>query len=333
MQKILVICGPTATGKTSLAINLAKKFNGEIISADSRQVYKCMNIGTGKDIPPDVRCQTSAIRKVGFYKIKNIPLWGYDLADFKKEFSVSLYLKIARRIVQDIQKRNKLPIIVGGTGLYIQGLIDGIASLDIPRNNLLRVRLEKKSVDEILKVLLKVDPERASLLNVSDKKNKRRLIRALEIIKFNKSHKKIKSIPGLAKKNKIFFVGLTGDTASLNKRIKRRVSKRIKDGFEKEIKSLIKKGFLKSPQALNTMGYKQWLLNKSNKGTFNEFINTWETAERKYAKRQITWFKKEKRINWHNVNELGFDKTIEIEFKKWYDEGNETSRSKGRTLI
>lgn len=333
MQKILVICGPTATGKTSLALILAKKFNGEIVSADSRQVYKGMDIGTGKDLPSHSKFEIRNSKLGGFYIVKNIPLWGYDLVDSKKEFSVSQYVKIARRIIEDIKKRNKLPILVGGTGLYIRALIDGIDSVDVPKNDLLRKKLEGKPSEEIFEILKEADSLRASLLNNSDKKNKRRLIRALEIAEFKKLGKKIKVKPCLKNNNDVFFVGLTGNVEILNKNIKARVFQRIENDFLEEIKNLIKDGFLQSPQAVNTLGYKQWLENRSNKGTLEEFVNTWEIAERKYVKRQLTWFKKDTRLQWFDIGNLGFEKMIEKMIQKWYDGGNEASSSKSRTFV
>jgi tRNA dimethylallyltransferase len=133
-SKLLVICGPTSTGKTILAISLAKKFNGEIVSADSRQVYKGLDIGTGKDLPKNAKIKYLWMKKFGFYEIKGIKIWGYDLADPRHSFSVSQYLRFAERVISDISKRGKLPILVGGTGLYIKGVVDGIPTAEIPKN-------------------------------------------------------------------------------------------------------------------------------------------------------------------------------------------------------
>ena len=137
MHQLLLICGPTATGKTHLALDLAKKFNGELISADSRQVYKGLDIGTGKDLPVNSKFQMEN-DKLGFYSINGVKVWGYDLVEPKREFSVAQYIKIANDIIKNIWERGKLPILIGGTGFYIQGIVDGIPRAQIPINNKLR---------------------------------------------------------------------------------------------------------------------------------------------------------------------------------------------------
>lgn len=185
MEKLLVICGPTATGKTSVAIHLAKKFNGELVSADSRQVYRKMDIGTGKDLPQNSSFQfpVSSLKKqdVGFYVIDGIRLWGYDLIDPQNDFNISKYLNIAKDIIEEIWKRDKLPILVGGTGFYIKGIIDGIGTSQIPKDESLRKSLEKKDVEELFEILAQTDSVRSSKLNKSDRNNPRRIIRAIEI--------------------------------------------------------------------------------------------------------------------------------------------------------
>ena len=173
MQKLLVICGPTSVGKTSLAIRLAKKFNGEIVSADSRQVYKKMDIGTGKDLPANSKLQTLN-SKLGFYLIQSIKLWGYDLVEANEEFNVSEYLNIAKTVITDIQKRGKLPILVGGSGFYIKGVIDGIPTVNIPANKELRNKLESMTAPDLFEKLAELSAERAGSMNSSDKKNPRR---------------------------------------------------------------------------------------------------------------------------------------------------------------
>jgi tRNA dimethylallyltransferase len=191
-KKLLVICGPTAVGKTSLALSLAKKFNGELVSADSRQVYKKLDIGTGKDLPINIKYQISNIKWNGhavyFYEIGETRLWGYDLIYPTEEFSVGQYIEIVRRIIEDIWERNKLPILVGGTGFYIKGVVDGIATASIPKNLELRKSLKEESVKSLFEILTRTNSVKAKLLNVSDRNNPRRLIRAIELSEHKDEH-------------------------------------------------------------------------------------------------------------------------------------------------
>ena len=151
-KKLLVICGPTATGKTQLGFRLAKQFNGEIVSADSRQVYKYMDIGTGKEWDDEIK------------------IWGYDLVDPKESYSVSDYFREMKIVIEDVWSRNKLPIIVGGTGLYIKSLVDGIPTVDIPKNENLRKSLEKISIEEMFDKLAVLDSSKVASLNSYDSK-------------------------------------------------------------------------------------------------------------------------------------------------------------------
>jgi tRNA dimethylallyltransferase len=318
MKKLLVICGPTATGKTGLALFLAKKFKGELISADSRQVYKGMDIGTGKDVPRGFEFRISDLGfkdvEIGFYTDGNIRLWGYDLIKPTEEFSVGQYLKVVRKIIKDIYKRGKLPILVGGTGLYVKGVVDGIPTASIPKNLRLRKTLEKKSVSELYEMLAQIDAIRAGAMNVSDRKNPRRLIRAIEIAS---TKSKVKS-----QKSKMdadtLFIGLKAPIRVLSKRIKERVEERIEEGIEKEIKDLLKSGVTWKMQAMNSLGYKQWREFFEGNKTQKQITKEWERQEKKYAKRQITWFKKDHRINWFDISKDGWQKKVEKLVKKWY---------------
>jgi len=178
MNKLLVICGPTATGKTNLAISLAKKNNGDVISADSRQVYRGLDIGTGKDLPKKAKIKFLSGQKYGYYEVGGVKIWGYDFADPRHSFNVSQYLKFTKKIIADIVKRGNLPILVGGTGLYIKGVIDGIPTAEVPKSNRLRKNLEGKTPEELYEMLAQIDSIKAAEMNSSDKKNPRRLMRA-----------------------------------------------------------------------------------------------------------------------------------------------------------
>ena len=151
MKKALVICGPTATGKTSLGLKLAKKYNGQIISADSRQVYKGMDIGTGKDLPLNAKQQ-----KDGHYLIKGIKVWGYDLINPNQDFSVGHFIKFTKPLIKKIHHQNQLPILVGGTGLYLKAVTGSIDTINIPPNPSLRKKLEKLSRTKLANTLKKI---------------------------------------------------------------------------------------------------------------------------------------------------------------------------------
>jgi len=277
-EKIIVILGPTASGKSELAVNLAKKFNGEIISADSRQVYKGMDIGTGKVTPKEK---------------KGIPHYLLDIVSPKKRFTVVQYRKLARKAIDKILNKKKFPIICGGSGFYIQAAIDGIIIPEVKPDWKLRKLLEKKTVEELFKKLKKLDPRRARKI---DKKNKRRLIRALEILIKTK-----KPIPALKKKPlpcSVLFLGIKKEKEELKKLIKKRLQKRFKKGMIKEVERLHGSGVSWARLEEFGLEYRQiarYLQGKTNK---KEMAEKMEKEIENYAKRQTTWFKRDKRINW-----------------------------------
>ncbi len=299
MKKLLVICGPTATGKTALAIKLAKKFDGEIVSADSRQVYKGMDIGMGKEWG-------------------DVPIHGYDLVDPRREFSVSKYLKFARKILKDIWRRGKLPILVGGTGLYIKGVVDGIPTVEVPRNNELRKRLEEKSADELFESLSQLDAVRAGSMNSSDRKNPRRLVRAIEVAQWNLGHGVKCLTSDILHPTSVLVIGLTAAKEPLNKRIEDRVGERVKAGIKKEIESLLKNGVSWDDQSMMSFGYRQYRDFFEGEVPEEVVVSEWTREEQKYVKRQMTWFKKDKRVGWFDIFEVDYQKKVEKMVAKWY---------------
>lgn len=320
MKQILVICGPTATGKTSTAFLMAKKFNGEIVSADSRQVYRHMNIGTGKEWD------------------HSLVIWGYDLIDPQENFSVFDYFKLMKDAIIDIWSRNKLPIIVGGTGLYIKSLIDGIATVDIPKNINLRISLENMKTDELYDKLAILDGSRAAKLNSSDKRNPRRLIRAIEIAMWNTENGKSRLL--VEKRNEILdknvstlFIGLSASVDILSDRIYKRVERRMNEGFIDEVENLLKIGVSWKHQSMNALGYKDAEAFFKKGTTYEDFINLWGNHELQYAKRQMTWFKKEthhngkKRINWFDISDNKYINKVDILVKKWYSSSNNAKKN------
>jgi len=305
-EKILVICGPTATGKTSLAIYLAKKYNGELVSADSRQVYRKMDIGTGKDWDEISDGKNTTV------------IHGYDLVDPHEQFSVSKYVNFAGNVISDIHKRGKLPILVGGTGLYIKAVIDGIETVSIPRSNSLREKLCQFSVKELFEKLALLDSIKAASLNQSDRKNSRRLIRAIEIATWNINH--IGSVKNRSVGNfrDVFFIGLNTDMVLLKERIEKRVEKRMETGFVFEVENLLRSGIDWSFQSMDTFGYKEMQLFLKRGLSYEEFTDLWTKNEIKYAKRQLTWFKKDKRIHWVDTESADFFGEVDKLIERWY---------------
>lgn len=324
MGKMLVICGPTAVGKTNLALHLAKKFDGEIISADSRQVYECMDIGTGKDIPLGFGKKTSSIlwqgKRLNYYKEKT-KIWGYDLVSPKEQFSVASFVTFAQKIIEDILARNRLPIVVGGTGFYIRALTQGYETLHIQKNPELRQSLQKKSAAGLFSYLVKINPVKAKSMNDSDKNNPRRLIRAIEISMAKKNLKEKTKIA-----DDILMIGLMAPRDYLVKKIEERVEKRIKDGVLDEIKKLLSHGVGWQNQSMQALGYRQWAAyfkkEPRNKELFEQCKKAWIKEEKKYAKRQMTWFNKNENIHWFDITKDDFRQDIEEKIKKWYSKMN-----------
>ena len=317
--KLLVICGPTSTGKTTLAIDLAKKINGEIISADSRQVYRGMDIGTGKDLPKGVKIKLPWFQKYGYYEVGGVKIWGYDLADPRHEFNVAQYIKFAERVILDIIKRGKAPILVGGTGLYIRGVVDGIPTASVPKNNLLRKNLEKMPPGELFEKLAQMDSLKAGQMNASDKKNPRRLIRAIEVAMWKINNiKKEKEMESRKKDLTVNLIGLTAPEKLIFKRIKLRVAERVTAGIKKEVQDLLKKHVTWEMPSMSSMGYRQWKDYFGNGRSQAEVVREWETEEKKYVKRQMVWFKKDKRIRWFNITSADYPENVEKLVEKWY---------------
>ncbi|OGY42188.1 MAG: tRNA (adenosine(37)-N6)-dimethylallyltransferase MiaA [Candidatus Buchananbacteria bacterium RBG_13_36_9] len=288
--KILVIVGPTASGKTSLSIKLAKKFNGEVISADSRQVYKGMDLGTGK------------VTKKEMQGIKHYLL---DVASPKSRFSAGQFVKLGEKAVKQILAKGKLPIVCGGTGFYIDALLYGLPVAVAPDWKL-RQRLEKLSASQLLNKLKRVDAKRAKNI---DPHNKRRLIRALEI-----ALKTGAPVPPPTRilKYDVLKIGVKRDKKELRKRIHERLLIRMKQGMVKEIEKLHKQGV--SWQKLDDFGLEYRFIARYLKEELSkeEMLVQLETAIWHYAKRQMTWFKRNKEINWDNNI-----KKIEKLVKKW----------------
>jgi len=289
-QKILVILGPTSSGKSDLAVRLAKKFNGEIVSADSRQVYRGFNLASGKITRAEMR---------------GIPHHLLDLVSSKKIFTVTDYQKLAYQKIDNILSRGKLPIICGGTGFYIQSIIDGIVLPEVKNNQMLRKKLQNWSLKKLQEKLKKIDAARFSEI---DKNNKVRLIRAIEIASELGKVPKIKSAP----KYRAVQIGLTLPKEKLAERIKKRLAMRICKGMIKEIARLHNSGV--SWKRLEELGLEARYVSLflQNKISRVQMIKDLETKIIQYSKRQMTWFKRDKRIVWFEPNNL---RQIEDKYK------------------
>ncbi len=280
MQKplIYVVCGPTATGKSDYAVKLALEHNGEVISTDSRQVYRGMDLGTGK---------------VTLEEMQGIPHHLLDIRDPNDDFSVEEYQKLAFERIEDILARGKTPIICGGTGYYIQSVTDNIIFQDIPKNEPLRAELEEKSVDELKAILAQIPKEEGAK---TDTENKRRLIRAIEIGKFLG---KLVCIQKGPQNYEFEIIGLDFPDDILKARIEKRLLARLEAGMIDEVRKLHDDAV--SWQRLENFGleYKyisEFLQDKINE---REMIDLLKTKIWQYAKRQRTWFKRDTRIKWN----------------------------------
>ena len=357
-KKLLVIVGPTASGKTKLALKLAKKYDGELISVDSRQIYKYMDIGTGKDIEnSEFRIQNSELKRkierllnikinLGYYELDSsrlcsnnilrerpraesrslIKIWGLDLIEPNQEFSVAQWVEWAKTIINDIWLRNKLVIIVGGTGFWIRALLKGIEWGRVPRNLEFRIQNSELTIKQLQEKLRQYDKKFGQNLSASDWLNKRRLIRRIEIAEYLKKHPQAKvAIEGIDKSIRVETIILRSKIYDLRSKICERIEKRLKQGLLREIKQLLARGYSFKDPGMNSLGYKEFkeyfkwtnchleeVLAKNKrdpsvspqdditapqdditgKQLLNQAIEQWQKDENDYARRQMVWIKK-----------------------------------------
>ena len=285
---LIVILGPTATGKTRLAAHLAYELDAEIISADSRQVYRGMDIGTGKDLADFV------------VNDKKIPYHLIDIVDAGAEYNVFEYQKDFLKAYENITSRNKIPILCGGSGLYIDAVVKGYRFLEVPENTVLRNELEQKSIDELNDMLLSYK----AIHNTTDSIYKKRIIRAIEVAKFqNENEALIRDFPAI--NHRIF--GIDFDREIIKKRITERLKHRLeKEGMIDEVKQLIANGV--DPEKLKFYGLEYKLITQylQNELNYNDMFQKLNTSIHQFAKRQSTWFRKMEKdgfkIHWIDGN-------------------------------
>ncbi len=296
-NKLLVISGPTATGKTDLAVKIAKKYNGELVSGDSCQIYKGMDIGTGKDQPQDT------------------PIHLIDLVTPDKKFSVADFQKIGLETIKEIQSRGKLPILVGCSGFYIDSLINpNYNTFSIKPNKFLRFIFKYLSLNTLQKIYKFLDKDGFSKLNNSDINNHYRLTRKIEIKIFKKDTKYL--IPDT--KYNILHVSLTAPLDFLYQRIDTRVNKRMEIGFLNEIKNLLKK-YKWSDPGMQIAAYqclKPYLMKTS---PLSSCLQSWSYAEHSDARRQTCWFKTKSKANYFDITKNKYEENIFKQVDKWYN--------------
>ncbi len=292
-NKILVILGPTSSGKSDIAIKLAKRFNGEIISADSRQIYRGMDTGTGKVSGKYISNNEALISQ-------GIPHHMIDIVSPRTDFNVAKFKKRAEKIIGDILRRGKLPIICGGTGFWIKAIIDNANFPEVKPDWKLRKKLEKYSTNKLFMMLKKLDSGRAKNI---DAKNKVRLVRAIEIAKsLGKVPTKEKIHDLRFKKYEFLQIGIKLSKNELHGKIEKRVRQRFRLGMIEEVAKLHGQGL--SWKKIQSFGLAYlWIpLYLQNNLSKKDLVEKVIQAEKNYAKRQMTWFKRDKRIKWLKNN-------------------------------
>ena len=300
MHKLVAVIGPTATGKSSLAIKLAQEFGVEIVSADSRQVYRYMDIGTAK---------------LSHDELSLVPHHLIDTINPDEDFSLAQYRQQAYTTIEEIQEHDKMPLLVGGSGLYVWAVLEGWEIPEIPPDPELRHRLEKRAAagetDELYRELMKIDPTAAQKI---DRRNVRRLIRALEVSRnagapFSKLQGKE------APPFDILIIGLTTERTELYRRVDARVDRMIENGLVEEVKKLVEMGYSLSLPSMSGIGYKQIGVFLNGEITLEDAIQKIKTETHRLVRRQYNWFRlKDKRIHWFDI-----EQDIEPEIRELVD--------------
>ena len=284
--RLICLAGATATGKSEVALLLAERLNGEIVSVDSMQVYRGLDIGTAKPTPMERR---------------RAPHHLIDVADLGETFDAARFAQLAREVVDEITRRGHVPILCGGTGLYFKALLEGIGD-GPPADAALRAELEATPLPELLRELERRDPVMFATI---DRKNPRRVIRALEVIRltgrpFSEQRTKWPASATLVAAPS-FFAGLTRDITDLHARINSRVEKMFQDGLVEEVRELLQRGLAENPTARQAIGYRQVIEHLRGERTLNETMELVKVRTRQFAKRQMTWFRRHAPVKWLEV--------------------------------
>lgn len=284
-KPLVAVVGPTASGKTGLAIALCKAYDGEVVSADSMQIYKYMDIGTAKPSKEEMQ---------------GIPHHMMDFLEPNKSFSVAQYVACAREVIADIHARGKLPVLVGGTGLYVDSLLQNIQFSEVPNNPALRAELAElaaqKTPQEVWEMLEQIDPQTAQILHPN---NQGRVLRAIEIYRLTgismwEHQRRSKSVPS-PYKSCVLGIGFE-DRELMYQKINKRVDLMMEQGLLQEVQTLAAMGF--SPTAVQAIGYKELFSYLEGTASLPACVETLKQETRKYAKRQMTWFRRNPDIEW-----------------------------------
>ncbi len=320
LPRVIVVCGATATGKTKLAISLAHRFDGEIINADSRQMYQGLSIISGKDIAPG---SSATVRRTVLlkgqkivlltYDIDSVPVWLYDVASVEDPLSVSHFQELAAGVMKDIVSRGKVPIVVGGTGFYLESLFHTIDSLQIPQNPEFRKMLSGEGAQLLSQKLRIVDPKRWKGMNMSDRNNPRRLLRALEVAAWKKTHTNKQKYQTQFEP---IWIGLTVDEDEIARRIRDRVEARLSSGALEEAKTM--QHLPDILPAASTIGLSILLRHARGEIDRDQVAELWEREEMRYAKRQMVWFKRQSGFRWYDAGDEAVSNQVVKDLHQWY---------------
>jgi len=300
-SKVLVICGPTSSGKTALALRLAGSKSVSLVSADSRQIYRGLSLLTGKDIPAGFVKKESELsfndRKVIYFEKENLRLWGFDLLLPDEIFNAADFSDLTRKILSREQQEGRMVLVVGGTGFYLKALTEPSSLAKVKPDEVLRQKLNRLSVEELQKELKKIDPERLSLMNESDVANPRRLIRAIEVAQTPVLSAKASPTSEF----EFIWVGLQLPLEQIKEKIAARVDDRLATAVS-EVGALLTGYPDRSLPIYTSLGAKPILRFLTGEISPDEMRQIWITDEVNYAKRQLTWFKKQNQIIWYDEN-------------------------------
>jgi tRNA dimethylallyltransferase len=308
LPKLIAIVGPTASGKTALGIEVAKRFGGEVISVDSRMIFKGMDVGTAKPLRSPLLAKegqgevSEPKRKDSIgdlfglnkeFLVEDVPHWGIDLVEPDQEYSVADFKKYAEQKIKEILKRGHIPIFVGGTGMWLSAVIDNLDLSSTPSDEKLRAELEEKSIGDLYHEYKQLDPIGAETI---DRENKRRVLRALEVSMLTGKPFSQLQTRGPLKYN-VLQIGLSVERDVLNERINWRVDEMIAKGLVNEVRSL-KETYGCEIDAMTGIGYRQVCEFLDGRSSLKDAMEEIKKDTRHYAKRQMTWFRRDERIQW-----------------------------------